>query len=525
VRSFCPTRLAWRGLTWLGSNIHGMSGKVAPPAEMSRQAPQPPPSDRDVRASRLYVLSRGPIFSVLRRAASVVALVVLDVAGLALGIYLALVLRQVVTGDGDVLWDLLWREGPREWLKFVAPITVFAQSGLYRQRELRPGAGRILACLIIVALIVLAFGLGTGYDFTTSGLIPTSVVVSAITIGLLRAAYESASLEIMRAVGIRRRVVLVGEGESLVRLRSSLTSARSGLTYEFVGVVAPDDVPGFLLLGSRAELPLVLDRVRPDELILTEGDFDERTVLEVVEQAHRQGIKVRLAPDTTELLVQRGEYVPGQGAPLFELRPPVLTGWDWIVKRAFDLVVSVLVIVLGLPLWLLIAAAIKLDSRGPVLFVDRRVGVGEKEFGMLKFRTMVAEAAALQSGLEGANEAEGALFKIRDDPRVTRVGRFLRRFSLDEIPQVVNVVKGEMSLVGPRPLPLRDYRLLQDWHRARYRVLPGMTGLWQISGRSGLTFDDLVRLDFTYLENWSIWLDVSIIAKTIPAVLTRRGAF
>ena len=494
---------------------------------MSREAPKPPTADRDVRASRLYLLSRGPIGSALRRVASIAVLVILDVVGLALGIYIALVLRQVVTGDGDVLWSLLWREGPAEWLKFVAPITVlvFAQSGLYRNRELRPGAGRILACLIVVALIVLAFGLGTGYDFTTSGLIPTSVVASALTIGLLRAAYESASLEILRAAGIRRRVVLVGTGESLVRLRSSLASARGGLSYEFVGVVAPDEVPGFRLLGSRDELPLVLDQVRPDEVILSEADFDERTVLEVVEQAHRQGIKVRLAPDTTELLVQRGEYVPGQGAPLFELRPPVLTGWDWAVKRGFDLVVSLLVLVLGLPFWLLIAAAIKLDSRGHVLFVDRRIGVGEREFGMLKFRTMVAGAAAQQGQLEVANEAEGALFKIRDDPRVTRVGRFLRRFSLDEVPQVVNVMKGEMSLVGPRPLPLRDYQLLEDWHRARYRVLPGMTGLWQISGRSGLSFDDLVRLDFTYLENWSIWLDVSIIAKTIPAVLMRRGAF
>jgi len=508
-----------------------MSGKLSPPAETSRPSPTPNPTQatpgRDVRASRLYLLSRGPILSVVRRGLSIAALIVLDVAGLALGIYLALVLRELITGDGDVLWGLLWREGPAEWLKFAAPITilVFAQSGLYRQRELRPGAGRILACLIVVALIVLAFGLGTGYDFTTSGLIPTSVLVSAVTIGLLRAAYESASLEVMRAAGIRRRVVLVGAGESLVRLKSSLTGARSGLGYEFVGIVAPEPVPGFRLLGARSELALVLDQVRPDELILTEADFDERTVLEVVEQAHRQGIKVRLAPDTTELLLQRGEYVPGQGAPLFELRPPVLTGWDWLVKRGFDLLGAALVLVVGLPLWALIALAIKLDSRGPVFFVDRRIGVGEREFGMLKFRTMILDAPSLQPALEGVNEAEGALFKIRDDPRVTRVGRFLRRFSLDEIPQVVNVVKSEMSLVGPRPLPLRDYELLEDWHRARYRVLPGMTGLWQISGRSGLSFDDLVRLDFTYLENWSIWLDVTIIAKTIPAVISRRGAY
>jgi lipopolysaccharide/colanic/teichoic acid biosynthesis glycosyltransferase len=161
----------------------------------------------------------------------------------------------------------------------------------------------------------------------------------------------------------------------------------------------------------------------------------------------------------------------------------------------------------------------------PVLSLDRRVGVGEREFGMLKFRTMVRGAAEQQAILEEQNEAGGALFKIRDDPRVTRVGRVLRRLSIDELPQVLNVLRGEMSLVGPRPLPLRDYRQLQPWHRKRYHVLPGITGLWQISGRSNLTFDDLVRLDFYYIENWSIWLDISILIKTPLAIVSGRGAY
>jgi lipopolysaccharide/colanic/teichoic acid biosynthesis glycosyltransferase len=196
-----------------------------------------------------------------------------------------------------------------------------------------------------------------------------------------------------------------------------------------------------------------------------------------------------------------------------------------VVKRGFDLLVSALVLVLGLPLWLAIAAAVKLSSRGPVFYRDRRVGLGELEFGMLKFRTMHEEAAGQQAELEGSNEADGPLFKIREDPRVTGVGAVLRRFSLDEIPQLWNVLRGEMSLVGPRPLPLRDYERLEAWHRKRYLVLPGVTGLWQISGRSNLGFDDLVRLDFFYLENWSIWLDISILAKTVPAVLSGRGAY
>jgi lipopolysaccharide/colanic/teichoic acid biosynthesis glycosyltransferase len=203
----------------------------------------------------------------------------------------------------------------------------------------------------------------------------------------------------------------------------------------------------------------------------------------------------------------------------------VLAGADWLVKRTFDIAVSMLTIVLGLPIWLAIAAAIKLNSPGPVFYRDRRIGLHEREFSMLKFRTMRAGAAELQPALEEENEASGALFKIRDDPRVTAVGHLLRRLSLDEVPNVVNVLRGEMSLVGPRPLPVRDFRRLEDWHRKRYLVLPGMTGLWQISGRSHLSFDDLVRLDFYYLENWSIWMDISILVRTIPAVLARRGAY
>jgi len=171
-----------------------------------------------------------------------------------------------------------------------------------------------------------------------------------------------------------------------------------------------------------------------------------------------------------------------------------------------------------------LAALIKLDSPGPVFFRQTRVGKGGQRFGIFKFRTMVADAEARKAELLDQNEA-GGLFKIADDPRITRVGRILRKTSLDELPQLLNVLRGEMSLVGPRPLPERDYERLEDWHRKRYLVLPGMTGLWQVSGRSELDFDELVRLDFLYLERWSIFLDLSILLKTIPAVIRARGAW
>jgi exopolysaccharide biosynthesis polyprenyl glycosylphosphotransferase len=473
--------------------------------------------ERDVRASRPYLLSRGRVRSFVRRVLAIAVLAGLDALGLALGLYAALVVRSLVFGD-EILWSLLWEAGPAEWLPFLVPITwlVFWQAGLYATRERRAGAGRVASSLVLVAAITLAFGWGTDYDFTTSGLIPTACVTATLVIGGLRAAYDSLTLEFQRVLKVRRRILLVGEGEELASLHRVLTAARRLTAYEFVGSFAP---------GRDGPLEARLERARPDEIILNEGDFDEETVLELVETAHRLGVRVRIAPKTTELLLERGEYVPGQGPPLFELRPPVLAGTDWVVKKTFDLGVSLAVLVVGLPLWLLIALAVKVDSRGPVLYRDRRVGVGEREFGMFKFRTMVLGAAEQQQVLEQRNEAGGALFKIREDPRVTRVGRLLRRLSIDELPQVLNVLRGEMSLVGPRPLPLRDFEQLEAWHRKRYHVLPGITGLWQISGRSNLTFDDLVRLDFYYIENWSIWLDISILVKTLPAVLAGRGAY
>ena len=507
-----------------------MATEQAPPA----RPPKPVPSGRgadadagvigDIRSRRPYV----PIRAGVRRAGSIVSLIVLDLVGLVLGVYAALALRDLVYGKGVPLWGFLWK-AETDWLPFLTVITVlvFWQAGLYAARERRAGFAQVIGSLVIVAVITMIFAVGTGHRFGTYGLAPTAVVLTSICIGLLRGSYDIVTGDLLKLAGVRRRAILVGEGENLARLRRALGASRGGIEYDFVGAIArAPDAAGLPVLGRLASLPTVLATREVDELIVTDSDVSDRELVDIVEQAHRRGVKVRVAPRATELLIERrGEYIPGEGVPLFELRPPVFVGADWVSKRGFDLAVSALVTVLGLPFWLLIALAIKLDSPGPVLFSDRRVGLNEQEFQMLKFRTMYADAEARQEELEDANEAEGALFKIRDDPRVTRVGRLLRRFSIDELPQLVNVLRGEMSLVGPRPLPLRDYELLEAWHRKRYLVLPGMTGLWQIAGRSSLGFDDLVRLDFYYLEHWSIWLDISILLKTIPAVLARRGAY
>jgi exopolysaccharide biosynthesis polyprenyl glycosylphosphotransferase len=469
----------------------------------------------DIRAGRPYLLSAGPAKTALRRGVSILSLAALDLTGLILGVYGALVLRAYLFEPSPVLWGFLWREGAAKWLPFLALIMllVFWRSGLYAPREVREGPGRILSSLVLVCVLALAFGVGTGHPFGTFGLFPTALLLSTIAISLFRWSYENVTRNLLRVAGVRRRALLVGTGEHVSHLRETLGSSRGGIEYDFAGTVDPF---GDLQREISTDL---------DELIVASGDIPEDRLLEIVELAHRRGVRVRIAPKTTDLLTDRAEYVPGQGVPLFELRPPAFANTDWALKRVFDLFVGSLIVLVGLPLWLLIAAAIKSTSRGPVLYGDRRVGLGEQEFQMLKFRTMVEGADRLKGELEQQNEATGALFKIRDDPRVTAVGRLLRRFSIDEVPNVINVLRGEMSLVGPRPLPVRDFERLEAWHRKRYLVLPGLTGLWQISGRSELTFDDLVRLDFYYLDNWSIWLDVAILLKTPFAVFSQRGAY
>jgi exopolysaccharide biosynthesis polyprenyl glycosylphosphotransferase len=480
----------------------------------------------DIRSARVVpTWTQLRVFA--RRVVSIAALVTIDLSGLAGGLYLALVLRELYWGERPILWGLPW-DAETKWLPFLTLITVlvFWRAGLYAPREQRAGAGRIVSSLLLVTLLTLAFAVGSGYQHTTFGLYGTAFVLCAILISLLRGSYEVVTGDVWRVAGVRRRAVLVGEGERLVELRRALGLGRARIDYEFMGVVSPNgEVTGLPVLGGLGDLPDVLRSGALDEVIVSGSDLHEEELLQLVEEAHGWGVKVRIAPTTAELLTQRAEYVAGQGVPLFELRPPVVAGLDWAVKRAFDLVVSGLIVVFGLPVWALIALAVKLDSSGPIFYRDRRVGLGEREFGMFKFRSMYTDAAERQAALETSNEASGPLFKIKDDPRVTKVGRFLRRYSIDELPQVLNVLRGEMSLVGPRPLPLRDYVQLDDWHRRRYRVLPGMTGLWQVSGRIELSFDDLVRLDFYYLENWSVWLDISILAKTLPAVIARRGAY
>ncbi|CAB4943402.1 unannotated protein [freshwater metagenome] len=482
--------------------------------------------EHDVRRKRPPALAFVVHRETVRRALRVLSLLVVDAAGVFASILLALQVKSIVRGGADFEENL---NVAYHYSTFAFTLTalLFARSGLYADRASRPGLRAVVSSVFSVMVVALVYAKADGQQFSSYSIFWGSCIVAVVLVGTLRWIYDRATGAVLRAAGYQRRAVLIGTDGHIDDVAQALRGDRGPSPIRVVGVVSltprPDN--GLRTLGSLDELPQILERHSIDEVIIADPAFPERETLELVEACHLRGVRVKVAPSTMAVLVHRAEFVPGEAVPLFELRPPVFEGFDFIVKRLFDLIGALFLLLILSPLLAASALAVRLTSRGPVFFRSMRPGIGGVPFACLKFRTMEQDADERQAELEHRNEADGALFKIREDPRVTRVGAILRRFSIDELPQLWNVVRGQMSLVGPRPLPQRDYERLEDWHLKRYLVLPGLTGLWQISGRSDLDFDDLVRLDFLYLEHWSVALDLSILVKTVPAVLLRRGAF
>jgi exopolysaccharide biosynthesis polyprenyl glycosylphosphotransferase len=481
---------------------------------------------RDFRARRPSIVNALIHARAVERAARIVSLLGIDFLAILGAIFTALALKTIVRGD-FVFSEVLHTALDYQAFVFLVTALLFARSGLYSRREARPGFAAIVAGLFEAAFVSLVYALVNGLDFSSYYIFYGGLFFGLIWVSSLRWLYERVTALGLRALGRRRRTILVGSGKQIDDVAHALMSSGSGTQYEPIGYISLTPKPdnGLRNLGPLEELPNLLAEHRVQEVIIADPDFPQEEAFALVDRCHERGVAVRIAPTTMDIMTHRHELVPGQSVPLFELKPPVFEGVDFVIKRTFDIVVASLLLVVLSPVLLVIAAAIKLTSKGPVLFRSRRAGIGAQEFDCLKFRTMQTDAEQRQEEFEEQNEASGALFKIRRDPRVTRIGGFLRRFSLDELPQLVNVLRGEMSMVGPRPLPMRDYNRLADWHRKRYLVLPGITGLWQVSGRAELNFDELVRLDFLYLETWSVFLDLSILLKTLPAVLRHRGAF
>ena len=286
---------------------------------------------------------------------------------------------------------------------------------------------------------------------------------------------------------------------------------------------------GLPMVADLEALPAYMRRNVVDEVVLALPIRSFHTYAsQIAATCEQQGIIVRFLPNIFDLKEARHRADEFDGDAMISHETTITDAWGLAVKRSIDIVVSLTAIVILSPVMLLSALMVKLTSDGPIFFVQKRLGLNKRMFNIYKFRTMVVDAEARLKDLEHLNEADGAVFKIKKDPRITLVGAFLRKTSIDELPQLFNVLKGEMSLVGPRPLQVRDYELFEthcgDWQRKRFSVRPGITCLWQIMGRSSTTFEKWMELDLQYIRTWSLWLDLEILAKTLPAVLRGSGA-
>jgi exopolysaccharide biosynthesis polyprenyl glycosylphosphotransferase len=447
-------------------------------------------------------------FKSLRRSLSVVVLAALDAAALFSGLLGALRL------PGDDGTDRVISLAP---LLVGVWVVVFAAFRLYDRAPVRRNPGAFIGASFCWAGLVLA-GIAV---YPQSGLGPAVVLVAAslalFAASVMRLLFERGVARVYRR-GLGQTPVLVAGREPD---RRRVLRAMAPGAYVLAGEVDLD--------GSAADLAALrsaLDSTDARVVVLAGAErLPDDELLGLLHSVRLRGVPLRVVPGALALMRGRTILSEGMGMPLLDVRYPQLDNHQRALKRALDVAVSASGLLLLAPLFIAIAIAVRLDSPGPVLFRQKRVGADEKTFICFMFRSMRADAEDLQEPLEAMNEAEGAVFKMRRDPRVTRVGGFLRRWSIDELPQLFNVLKGEMSLVGPRPLPVRDFLKMEEEDKRRLGAVPGMTGYWQISGRSNLSFEDMVRLDLYYMENWSLSFDLKIILKTLGAVLRREEAY
>ncbi len=324
-----------------------------------------------------------------------------------------------------------------------------------------------------------------------------------------------------RGVGVARKIV-IGDGE-LAELTVERILADPLTAKGLAGRLCTDESP--LSLGLPSQIKDVLLRFNIDEVILAEPNVSEDAIRRIIYECRKEKALFVLVPVFQGLLKGRIEVdsLGDMGSIVF--LDVAMSGWQRRAKRAIDLFGSTVGLLAVSPLFLAIAIAIKAGSKGPVFFKQERIGKNGRRFKMLKFRSMFVDAENRLAELIDKNEAVGAMFKIKNDPRVTPIGRFLRKYSLDELPQIINVLLGEMSLVGPRPPLERELAEYESWQLKRVDTVPGMTGLWQVSGRSDIPFEEMVRMDIFYIEHWSLWLDIKILLKTLPAVLFGKGAY
>jgi exopolysaccharide biosynthesis polyprenyl glycosylphosphotransferase len=421
-------------------------------------------------------------------------------------------------------------------LLMAAWYLIFAAFGLYRSRRLasvREETLDVVKATSVGSMVVLGVDtLVVDIDLVTS---PFLVAFWGLSAGLTSLARLSLRLvlEWFRLRGRNlRNLVIVGTNPRALRF-ADLVENKPTLGYQILGFVDEEwrGVEAFRQTGR----PL-LARLGDFGTYLREQVVDEVVIAlpvsshyahfaHILRACEEQGVLVHMLPDFFDVSHARLRLEFLEDQPVITLRTGAMEGWPLLVKRSVDVALSLALLIVLAPLFALVAVLIKLTSPGPVFFVQERVGLHKRPFRFVKFRTMVEDAEKQQAALETLNQVDGPVFKIWKDPRMTPFGSFLRRTSIDELPQLVNVLMGHMSLVGPRPLPIRDYRAFDaDWHRRRFSVRPGMTCLWQIGGRNSIPFEKWMEMDMQYIDQWSLWLDFKILAGTVPAVMGGKGA-
>src|SRR6266566_8134858 len=410
----------------------------------------------------------------------------------------------------------------------------FAVQGLYVSHRLRPirlelkEVGR--AVMISSVLLLVAANLGRW---------PTINVLTVVMFGLTSFTLIGAgrfflrlNLRRLRRRGHNVKTLLLVGGGARGRSFAARITLRQDLGYRVLGYVdsdpafAGEDMAGAPWMGTIEDLPRILTNEVIDEVAIALPIKSQYSQIEVaVMLLEEQGITTHLLSDLFPQKLARSQSTDLDGLPLVSLHSAPMFSWRTEAKRIFDFVSALLLLLIAAPALVVVAIIIKLESKGPIFFVQERVGLNKRRFRMLKFRTMQRDAESRMSEIEHLNEKSGPIFKIRHDPRITSVGRWLRRTSIDELPQLVNVLLGDMSIVGPRPLSVRDAtRMELAWQKRRFSVKPGLTCLWQVSGRSNLSFEQWMQLDLEYIDRWSLGLDASILLRTIPAIVLARGA-
>jgi exopolysaccharide biosynthesis polyprenyl glycosylphosphotransferase len=434
------------------------------------------------------------------------------------------------------------------WVRFIAPdlegtalgleeyarmgavvslvtVVLFALHDFYHLDRPRSWLGRLrmIASTVSTALaltVTAAFFLG---DYRFSRLwFTVGWALSVLGVVGWRWLAVSAYAAIRAAVVPARKVLIVGANTVGRDLAQELGGSRQVDVVGYVDNGSDLDEP-ISLVGPIASLDRLVQQYGVDEIIVALPPARREQLGRIISKGFGRPVQVKFAAaDLGAMLPERLELTRHGGRSYIGFAPVAPVSW---LKRASDLILGVTALTGLAPVMIAIAIAIKLDSPGPVFYAQERVGKDGTRFKMLKFRSMRPDADRILAELRAKNEVTGALFKMKNDPRITRIGRFLRRSSLDELPQVFNVLRGQMSLVGPRPSLPSEVATYEDWQLGRLRAIPGMTGLWQVSGRSDVPFHDMVRLDLHYIRNWSLWLDLEIILRTVPAVIGNRGAY